>query len=519
MTPLAILQHIIVWLPLVIGGILLIRAGLRGRRVNDHPICRRCRFDLVGLGAASVADTPDTALESGATKYQPTSHPDRCPECGTELTGNTRRARRAVINGERRKRWRLFALGLVLLLSGLTTGFWLSYKPLAKFPWTTWMPDWVLAAMIDSPHSTRGATVGREIMLRLQNNRFSASSTDRTISSILAAQADPNVLWSPVMGDIVERARANGVVSDDAMSAYIQRSFTATARVRPRVGKDERLAWETVVMFGRTGNGLGHARAGKPEFVLNLKSSKHALVMPGGSYRELSDGGSWSRFVSNSSTSNTGAFEHGLPPGRHEITFLVRLSGHENMDTHLTNSPPAAIYVQDVEIPIAFEVVDSTQIAGSVDESQREAVERAFVVSLLEIKPDPPEAARGNQEGIDERIRLHIDARSPPLPYAFEVTMRLGERAIPMGRMVGDAMKGHIIHGLFDADPLMSPIHEPLPPLATIILTPNPDLAKHRVDIAEIWGDSITIKDVPITIIKPSDTPRADEDEIPDENE
>ncbi|MBX3360451.1 MAG: hypothetical protein KF912_10235 [Phycisphaeraceae bacterium] len=500
MTPLAILKHIIAWLPLVIGGIFFIRAGLRGRRINDHPICRKCRFDLVGLGADSA-------------------HPDRCPECGTDLTGITRRARRAVINGERRKRWPILALGLALLLSGLTTGFWLSYKPLAKFPWTTWMPDWVLAEMIDSPHSTRGATVGREIMLRLQNNRFSASSTDRTISSILAAQADPNVLWSPVMGDIVELARAHGLVSDDAMSAYIQRSFTAIARVRPRVGRDERLAWETVVMFGRAGNGLGHARDGKPEFVLNLKSSKHAVVMPDGSNRDISNGGSWSRFMSNSSTSNTGAFKHGLPLGRHELTFLVRLSGHENMDTHLTNSPPAAIYVQDIEIPITVEVVDSTQIVGTVDESKREEFERAFLVSLLDIKPHPPEAARDSQEGIDERIRLHIDARSPPLPYAFEVTMRLGERAIPMGRMVGVAMKGHIIHGLFEADPHMNPIREPLPPLATIILTPNPDLAKHRVDITEIWGDSITIENVPITIIKPPDTPRADEDEIPDENE
>src|SRR5690349_6074803 len=44
-------------------GVVLLALGLRGRRVGDHPYCRRCGFDLFGL---------------------PPAHP-ACPECGADL--------------------------------------------------------------------------------------------------------------------------------------------------------------------------------------------------------------------------------------------------------------------------------------------------------------------------------------------------------------------------------------------------------------------------------------------------
>lgn len=69
------------------GGVaLLIRLARRGRRLDDHPTCRRCRFDLTGLPATS----------------------DRCPECGADL-----RARRAIVIGNRAPRLRLLVASVV----------------------------------------------------------------------------------------------------------------------------------------------------------------------------------------------------------------------------------------------------------------------------------------------------------------------------------------------------------------------------------------------------------------------
>jgi tRNA(Ile2) C34 agmatinyltransferase TiaS len=50
-------------LGLIVVGISALVRGLRGRRIDDHPLCRRCGFDLTGK--------PETST--------------RCPECGSDL--------------------------------------------------------------------------------------------------------------------------------------------------------------------------------------------------------------------------------------------------------------------------------------------------------------------------------------------------------------------------------------------------------------------------------------------------
>src|SRR5688500_6972626 len=70
-------------------GFVLAWAGWRGRRVNNHPLCRRCGFDLTGR-------PPDSA---------------RCAECGADLSD-----RCAIRVGQRECRRRPLAAGVVLIL-------------------------------------------------------------------------------------------------------------------------------------------------------------------------------------------------------------------------------------------------------------------------------------------------------------------------------------------------------------------------------------------------------------------
>ena len=70
-------------------GIALLAAGLRGRRVDDHPLCRRCRFDLTGKPAEST----------------------RCSECGAPIDRPN-----AVRVGHRQHRPRAVAYGAAVLL-------------------------------------------------------------------------------------------------------------------------------------------------------------------------------------------------------------------------------------------------------------------------------------------------------------------------------------------------------------------------------------------------------------------
>ncbi|MBX3318085.1 MAG: hypothetical protein KF902_14610 [Phycisphaeraceae bacterium] len=506
MTPLAILQHVIVWLPLVIGGILLIRAGLKGRRINDHPICRRCRFDLVGLGALSHPATPDTAPESGATKEKvigsesrsTQSHPDRCPECGTDLTGTTRRARRAVIDGERRKRWRFIVLGVVLLLAGLGIGFWLSYKPLAKFPWTSWMPDWVLAEMIDTPNPIRRDAVGREIMLRINGDRFARNTTQRTIDSILRAHAAPAAPWSPVMGDIVEAARAQGMVDDDTMRTYYTNIFSISAAARPTIGTEEPFVYQLAFAIGKGGNGRTHPAKGDRDLKLVVSYRTIAIEFEDGTRHETNDLGGWFSIISGSSGSSSDRFAHQLKPGKHTATLHAHIAAHETSDPATGMPTDQPLFEQRLALPLTFRVTDRTDIAAITDDAKRADMAAAFAVDHLKITPDTPENREPDQLAYNDRVDLHLRVSSPPLPYCFSAHLVLADRVIDIGLISGVQSQGVNIFGLNDWHPDQEPLTKLPVDFATLHLTPNTEAAKSNINLKQIWGEAIVIENVPI---------------------
>jgi hypothetical protein len=489
-TPLAILQHVIVWLPLVVGGIFLIRAGLRGRRINDHPICGRCRFDLVGL-AGSSADA--------------NSRPDRCPECGTSLTGTTRRARRAIIDGERRKRWRLFALGLVLLLSGLITGFWLSYKPLAKFPWTTWMPDWVLAEMVDSPNMARADAIIQELLRRIQSDYLGRSAANRVVEHALKAQADTVAPWKPSLGDLVEVARESGVVSEEQWARYARGAVIIDARARPVIAVGSRIPYEVFVEC-RTGNrqspipfGTGPFASGPP---LGARLQAAPVRIDGVESRHATTTSLTIMQVRAIPRSRSMASSIDVPDialGSHtvELPFDVRVFDPRLHDPgHLdAKSDASSLIVRfPVSLPVNFEIVAS----------------ETALVSFTATSPDS-KRTRGAFKATDIRVaternnalilRGMVSVESPGVPCAFEVVgryaardgsiseVRLGDFACP----ADTRMSAFGINGEIDQPPQRGAT-------LTLILRPSLDAAARTVDLTEIWGEEIIIENVPITI-------------------
>src|SRR3954470_21903949 len=90
-------------------GIAALWRGLHGRRVGNHPFCRRCGFDLFNRA-------PDSSA---------------CPECGAALTP----ADRAIVIGTRQRRRGLIVAGLLLALLGL--------GGVGVVAWSTWQHfDW-----------------------------------------------------------------------------------------------------------------------------------------------------------------------------------------------------------------------------------------------------------------------------------------------------------------------------------------------------------------------------------------
>ena len=73
----------------ILAGVVLIAAGLRGRRVNRNPCCRQCGFDLTGV------------LPAGVT----------CPECGAGV-----KLAKYVRIGQRRRLYPLIVLGVPMAI-------------------------------------------------------------------------------------------------------------------------------------------------------------------------------------------------------------------------------------------------------------------------------------------------------------------------------------------------------------------------------------------------------------------
>src|SRR4030095_1839286 len=112
----AIMVWILAWIIPALLGIALLWRGLRGRRIDDHPLCRRCGYDLFG-----------------------TVEPANCPECGTKLE-----SKRSVRLGHRKRRWVSLSLGL-FVIALTTAGTILFVRARAShFDFNPYKPLWVL---------------------------------------------------------------------------------------------------------------------------------------------------------------------------------------------------------------------------------------------------------------------------------------------------------------------------------------------------------------------------------------
>ncbi len=161
-------------------GIVLSAIGWRGKRIDDHPLCRRCRYDLVGT----------------------VELPARCPECGSVLNNP-----RAIRIGNRRRRRSMLTVGMVVSLLSLAIGGFLGWSQATQFDWYPYKPLWMLSneAMSTFPRGQVNLPQ-REIRRRLENDKLSDRQINGLIEKALSIQADETKTWDYFWGDVIEAA-------------------------------------------------------------------------------------------------------------------------------------------------------------------------------------------------------------------------------------------------------------------------------------------------------------------------
>jgi len=155
MTPMTLLSLASAALAL---GIMLVWWGRRGKKIDEHPVCRKCGFDLVGRPTGS----------------------DRCPECGADLRG-----RKAIAVGNRKLRPFALVLGscIALLAVCVFAGWgWIRFRYVKEED----KPTWLVLMDAKSKNTTLQSTALLELYNRQKSGQLSESQCNAYIDRLSA---------------------------------------------------------------------------------------------------------------------------------------------------------------------------------------------------------------------------------------------------------------------------------------------------------------------------------------------
>lgn len=154
-------------------GLALIRRGLKGQLVDDHPYCRRCSFDLIGAQSTM------------------------CPECG----GNTEEPNSVRI-GRRARHRRSMITGLSLAIGSLTIFVAEQTGALSRGGINQFKPLWLLCREIRSSGPEAALASSQEIMTRIGASGLSASEADTVLASLMTVH-DSGRFGRAIAGPII----------------------------------------------------------------------------------------------------------------------------------------------------------------------------------------------------------------------------------------------------------------------------------------------------------------------------
>ncbi len=440
---------------LLVGGGLL-GVGWRGRRIDDHPLCRRCGFDLTGLPGGS-----------------------NCPECGADVA-----APKAVRVGHRRRRTALILLGLAVMLVPLVGGGLL----LRGVDPTPYKPAWWLMREADSKNAATATAALDELGRRQAAGKLSASAVDALVSRALAVQADPAARWDGRWGGFVEAARAAGTLSDARWGQYARQAFGFELIVRPRVLRGDPLP----ITFSIDEPRLGPAA--KFKAVYEWKSITLATSRLGPAALEASEPSAlqarsiiWGTLSGN--TVVKGTITADLPPGPTAVAATIGYTirdwdGNWDMDAP---QPPLVLASGEVSADGVTTVLRRDAPDGLVIDAPDLAPAMRAAVSVT-LRRTPA------SNGKPARLFYNVVVRKPPAGLMHEVDVRVNGKKVRL-------VKALNVKAGFGAMNAAGSVKGPDPAgvaTADVILRPNLEAIRRDLDGAHPWGGEIVVKTVPI---------------------
>jgi ribosomal protein L37E len=174
------------WLVIVVGVFIsvgMILVGRRGRRIDSHPVCRKCGFDLFGRPADSL----------------------RCAECGADVSEKS-----AIVIGNYERRPRLIVVGGALLATTLLLGGFTYYVLFKNINLLPYEPLFVLRWDLSHPYNVAAF---KEFDRRLDAGQLSESDIAPVMDQFLEWERDPDVFMGMSWCDLIVKAHNNKLLS------------------------------------------------------------------------------------------------------------------------------------------------------------------------------------------------------------------------------------------------------------------------------------------------------------------
>ncbi|MDB5353693.1 MAG: hypothetical protein JWN24_146 [Phycisphaerales bacterium] len=450
---------------LLLVSLALLALGIRGRRTDDHPVCRRCGFDLFGKPPEST----------------------RCSECGADLN-----RRRAVRLGNRARRPLVILLALPLLLAvacSLGTLRWINvHRANVIHHLPVW---WLVSELNGSGGPTRDSALA-ELDRRLQAGELSVAQVARVVGRALAIQADARLSWSPAWGDFLEHAYDRGDLTDALWQQYLQQSVTGGLQVRTRqmLCREELLPMALGLRAVRCGTTYQFKVEGS--FVVRLGDQESRKV-------DLGDpDASWwrrkTRFWAQLDLSAWKELANGRQPVRIIVTAKVTadpvnapiLMGQLQLGGPVFPAPsspptPPARHSSTVNVPLTVDLSPVVVVANATGPGislDTDPGHRATLAATVTAEFHPGAGC----------VLLDVHIPHAPVNIECDVLLRHGGQ---------ESLIGHLGHSWTNDDTESFFVGPTAPLPCDVVLRPKFEGASIRIDTSDIyWGEPIVVKDV-----------------------
>jgi hypothetical protein len=422
---------------MALAGVVLLSRGMRGVRMDDHPVCRRCGFDLFGLG--------------------PTS--EKCPECGADL-----HLPRARIIGHRRRRAGLLTAGVGLLAVSLSALSFLGVARVRQMDLNTLKPFWWLKLEVRDPASL---PVVAELNQRLAAGKLDDAQIASIADIALRTQGDPRATWLTPMGDFLEAARALRKLDDARWRKYAEQGVsTPTLRARPVVRRGDVVPYIIDWPSPRTGTTMRLQMNVKVEAGDNLfdpKSVSQAGVI-------LAFGGSTTEWFASPNPKKLAATADGAQTLNLHLTCDVEDRG--------ARGSTIGRRVMDVSAPWTL-VKTERETVGLIHDAPSKT--RMLAAITVEFHTQPAFHV------------LYIGNQPMPWPVAADVLEKVGDKMVTLGEVKLSSTPRKAFTFTNDLA-----IRDAKATHVDIILRPSLHAAHGSADMTQIWGDDLVFKDVPV---------------------